>query len=177
VAAHRLYGLRDRGAGGPAPGGEGVTPESDGTPTEAEHLEGRYPDADLDGARTYYFGCLRGAYGHTQAGHFLYAEGPTSYTTGVEQPWAVTRNGRWQHDGLDGSLAPGKDQRQGLVALYHRGGWTALAFWDRSGDSRGNSNSVFLIDRTLAFPEALALARERWPELFERFDFEVVPVE
>lgn len=44
-----------------------------------------------------------------------------------------------------------------------------------TGDRRGGSHTAFLFDATLTFDEALAAARERWPRLFERFTFEVVP--
>lgn len=142
--------------------------------------------------RAFYFGCARGVGGHRDAGHHLY--GPNYHSVSrperLGQPWA-----HGHHDGLDGTLAPvdyygelvfGIDDRkradrgtefpQGVAALHHRDGWTALAFWDRSGDSRGNSNSVFLFDTELTFEGALVAARKNYPDLFERFPFEVKPL-
>lgn len=50
---------------------------------------------------------------------------------------------------------------------------TALSFWDRTVDRRGNSSSNFFFDSHLNFDDALADAREHWPHIFERFTFEV----
>lgn len=132
-----------------------------------------------------YFGCDRGVWGNTQAGHGF--SGPHgSYVNGRDaqavNPWGM----------LDGKLAPkdhhgevvfGVDDRrraeraveypQGVAALHHKDGWTALSFWDRTGDSRGNSNSTFLFDSVMSFEEAIDAAREHFSALFERFEFEV----
>lgn len=90
----------------------------------------------------------------------------------------------WPH--VDGKLAPtiGPRQKyfqneavQGVASLTHKGGWTALSFWDRTGDSRGNSSSTFLFDETLTFDDALARARVEFPSIFARFPFEVVPAD
>jgi len=35
---------------------------------------------------------------------------------------------------------------------------------------------VFFFDQLLDFDHALAAAKEHWPQVFERFDFEVHPV-
>jgi len=115
--------------------------------------------------RAYYFGC----YG--PAGHVWHGQGMRSLgLSGAEgTPWLA--------GDVDGGLAPrdGRDELpQGVAALHHRDGWTALSFWDRTGDSRGNSNSTFVLEAELDFDQALALARELFPELFARFDFEVV---
>jgi hypothetical protein len=124
----------------------------------------------------FYFGCKRGVGGDTQAGHHLYDE---SYRTvyGRDRGWADWGCGPF--DALDAALAPRPSGRyseapQGHAALHHRDGWTAISFWDRSGDSRGNSNSTFIFNAELTFDEALAEAHERFPALFERFPFEIV---
>ncbi len=120
----------------------------------------------------FYFGCARGVWGHREAGHYFYAPGGRS----AREAEAVNP---WGH--VDGKLAPREYEGrsapecpQGVAALHHKDGWTALAFWDRTGDSRGNSNSTFLFDATLTFEEALAAARENFPALFERFTFDIV---
>lgn len=74
---------------------------------------------------------------------------------------------------LDTGLAPKGRQVQGRALLHHHEGWTALAFWDRTGDKRGNSNSVFILRGTHDFEAALTLARQHFPELFERFTFQI----
>jgi hypothetical protein len=117
-----------------------------------------------------YFGCARGVWGHREAGHYAYSP---SGRSGGRYGDPI---GPWKH--VDGTLAPMDGYRreapQGHAVLHHKDGWTALSFWDRSGDSRGNSNSNFFFDATLTFEEALAAARERFPDLFARFPFEVV---
>jgi hypothetical protein len=123
-----------------------------------------------------YFGCPCGVAGHRDAGHFYYDTKMRSRGLGRD---ATT--GPWG-GGIDSKLAPREwdshrapEMPQGVAALHHKDGWTALAFWDRSGDSRPNSNSAFLFDETLDFDAALAAAREHFPALFERFPFEVRP--
>ena len=125
---------------------------------------------------TLYFGCTRGVWGDTQYGHrFIRPGGKFAYTHEAEamSPWGIP----------DGTLAPRQggsthlEAPQGNAALHHKDGWTALAFWDRSGDSRGASNSVFLIPvNHMSFDDALAAARENFPELFERFPFGITEV-
>lgn len=80
---------------------------------------------------------------------------------------------------LDGGLVPRLQsgrQVEGIAQLHHKDGWTALAFWDRTGDSRGNSNSVFVLEGIWTFDQALARAKELFPASFERFDFEIRPL-
>lgn len=133
--------------------------------------------------RAFYFGCLRGVAGHTDAGHFLYNEAlrttypgnrgeiafPFEYTTldGLFQPRLPRR----------GAYDKGEEAPQGHARLTQVSGWTVLAFWDRSGDSRGASNSAFVFDQTLDGDGALMWARKTFPKLFERYPFEVQIVE
>lgn len=60
------------------------------------------------------------------------------------------------------------DQEQGLGRLHHVAGWTVLAFWDRSGDTRGSSNSAFLAEGELSFEEMRDLAQEHFPSIWTR---------
>ncbi len=118
-----------------------------------------------------YFGCLG------EPGHYFHAtDGRVSVAgTRLGLPWAY----------IDGEYAPtthaprlGRFQSeapQGAAALVHRAGWTILAFWDRSGDSRPRSNSAFLAPGTHDFATMVALSREAWPQVWARFTFEVVP--
>lgn len=123
--------------------------------------------------RAWYFGCPRGVWGHREAGHRFCWPGGSDVLAreGVRNPWGMK---------VDGGLAPRKwDSRrapecpQGVAALHHKDGWTALSFWDRTGDSRSNSSSTFLFDAVLDFDAARVAAREQFPALFERFDFAV----
>lgn len=84
-----------------------------------------------------------------------------------EIPWGYS---------LDGGLLKHKSLKQGQAVTERRDGWTALSFWDYSVDSRPGSSSTFVFDALLGSEEALAAARENFPAVFERFEFEVVLV-
>ena len=103
-----------------------------------------------------YFGC------HKQPGHHLFSEGMGSLPYG-----SAARNLTI----FDGALPP-QDDRAGYVAAVSRlGGWgfTALAFWDYSVDSRGGCNSVvFAPSLTIEPAELLAEAQARFPQVFGR---------
>ncbi len=117
----------------------------------------------------YYFGCWG------RSGHFLWT--PDADTRDQDRrllPWPK----------IDGVLCPGprhrrsgevanEDESQGSAAIHYRDGWTALAFWDRSVDSRHGSNSVFLFRGTLSADEILSAARKAFPAIFARFTFEI----
>jgi len=59
--------------------------------------------------------------------------------------------------------------------MHRKDGWYALSFWDSSGDKRAASCSNFFLksDDDLSFDDLVLIFREQWPELWERFDFEV----
>jgi len=80
---------------------------------------------------------------------------------------------------MDGTLAPKGAQIEGEALLHHKDGWTAIAFWDRSGDSRGNSNSAFFVQGTHTFDEMLAICKARFAPVFQRIRnrFEVKQVD
>jgi hypothetical protein len=64
-----------------------------------------------------------------------------------------------------------RDQQvQSAGLLHHLDGWTAIAFWDRSGDERHGSNSVFFFDKRLTFDEAVEQARLSFPEIVARME-------
>ncbi len=54
--------------------------------------------------------------------------------------------------------------------------WTGIAFWDRSGDERGNSNSAFLVDGPRTFEEVVVASRQAFPRVWERMKFDVVDI-
>lgn len=75
---------------------------------------------------------------------------------------------------IDGTLCPQKiNQAEGVVAHDQKDGWTAIAFWDRSVDSRFGSNSAFLIHAEVSAEEAWRLAKERFPQVCARFKFPI----
>ena len=77
---------------------------------------------------------------------------------------------------IDCGLAPhgrGNKIVDGLVATYHKDGWTAIAFWDQSGDRRPGSNTAFFVNITMTTEGLICLARQRWPEVFSRPGFPI----
>lgn len=124
--------------------------------------------------RVYYFGC----YG--APGHMFWAPGMRRPPRG-ERPETIVP---WGY-GVDGGLAPRKSEgrhaaehAQGVAALHHKDGWTALSFWDRTGDSRGNSSSTFLAEREDAtYDDMVTLACEAFPQVIARLTFPVVPLD
>lgn len=75
---------------------------------------------------------------------------------------------------LDGMLATDKTDAEGVARLYHFNGCTLLAFWDRSGDSRPGSNSVFYVPGRKTFEEVVESAKKSFPGIWRRFTFNVV---
>lgn len=114
--------------------------------------------------KAYYFGCVG------QPGHFMHAPdgkwGRETFRFTQHNPWGTK---------VDGDLCPDGEEVEGHAALHHRDGWTALAFWDRSVDHRNGSCSTFLAEGEHTVEVMLALARERFPKVMARFNFEIVP--
>lgn len=120
--------------------------------------------------RVYYFGCWE------RVGHYLWLPDGRRATDDVHcaLPWAF----------LDTTLCPGRrnrhgdvnplEQREGLAALHHREGWTALAFWDRSVDQRHGSNSAFIADEVLDATAMLEAIGKAFPGVMARFTFPIV---
>jgi hypothetical protein len=121
--------------------------------------------------KVYYFGCVGGL------GHYFH-DGALRRVHGAktEIPWP----------NVDAALCPGyvdpmlpgtwrteAPQIEGAAAVHHKAGWTALAFWDRSVDTRGGSNSVFFVEGTHNFAAMVVIARQRFPSVWARFTFPV----
>jgi hypothetical protein len=118
--------------------------------------------------RTVYFGCVG------QSGHYYWHRGSRGlpYKAGFNERESATP---WGYK-IDGGLFPkhsGLDFAEGVAHVVHQHGWTALAFTDRSVDRRPGSWSVYCIPATLDGVEALAIAREAFPPIFERYSFDV----
>ena len=130
----------------------------------------------------FYFGCKH------RAGHFFWAPaGASALAKGVARLGRLvdlfTTLGIYPQ--IDGGFCPGAGpakrrvpyQVEGHAALHLVGGWTVLAFWDRSVDSRYGSNSAFVVKGPLSFSEMVSQARQAFPEVWRRFAFEVVEVD
>lgn len=117
--------------------------------------------------RTVYFGCVG------QAGHYYWNRG--SAARPYSRPGARDAATPWGYK-VDGGLLPkrsGLNLDEGVVHVVHEHGWTALMFTDRSVDTRPGSWSVYCIPDTLDGPEALEIAREAFPTIFARYQFDV----
>lgn len=113
----------------------------------------------------FYFGC------YVQKGHYLYTTlGRQVYNNQVPTDFPFVNE--WV---FDGNFCPRGPEIEGRANLWTGAGWTVLSFWDRSVDSRGKCNSVFIMRGTFTFDEAVARAKERFPAIFERFTFKIVP--
>lgn len=117
------------------------------------------PTAGSQPLDVWFFGCLG------EPGHYL-RRSPGAQTEWNEraQPWG------WK---LDSGLCEGNQfQRDaGKTWTHQKDGWTAVSFWDQSGDRRGNSNSTFLVHALVTGAEVLAAARLQWPQVFNRPGF------
>lgn len=106
----------------------------------------------------YFYGCLNHTPGHNEAGHYWRS------SDGSEPPRTTNPWGRYP----DGTLCIEGGQVQGAAILHQKSGWTAIGFWDRTGDDRSNSNSNFIVEGTYTFDEMCKLAQEAYPELWKR---------
>jgi hypothetical protein len=113
----------------------------------------------------YYFGC----WSKERGGHYLYGPGGSNMSRGaLPADFPVTLSA------LDGALLGyQKRETEGEAALAHIGGWTIVSFWDRSGDSRHNSSSGFVVRGLLAFAEVLAIGAAIFPEIASRWTFPI----
>lgn len=72
---------------------------------------------------------------------------------------------------------PGRREDEGQALLTRGQGWTAIGFWDRSGDQRPGSNTAFIMRGELSFEQAVRVAKHHYPLAWRRFTFEVVQVD
>lgn len=109
--------------------------------------------------KVYYFGYSPGR------GHGLMAddESPVRMSERRHMPRSLSEKE------LDTGYCPESSiQLQGAALLTQVDGWTVIAFWDRSGDGRLNSNSAFLAEGDHSFEQMCTLARERFPATWKR---------
>lgn len=115
-------------------------------------------------ARVFYFGC----YG--EVGHYL-------HTPDMHHAWNDHNIIPWGKN-IDSTLCPPgryeENQPEGVAVLTFKDGWTALSFWDRSVDRRGNSNSNFIAEGAFNFNQMVEIAQTHFPKVWKRFKFPVV---
>ena len=118
-----------------------------------------------------YLGCgCRG-----QAGHYFFLPGMRNLYSAFPEVDRLNRSALAQ---LDGAFAPQDTTNEG-EAWFHTDNvngirYMVISFWDRSVDERHGSNSTFLlIGEAKSFNEAIAECRAAFPEVFNRFKFEI----
>lgn len=110
--------------------------------------------------KCFYFG----AWSKDRLGHYLHAPGGSTSRMYEEMlPFACSI--------LDSRLLPNGEEVEGRVQRSVINGWTVLSFWDRSADSRGKSNSAFVMEGVHDSNTVIRVAREQFPAVFERFSF------
>lgn len=112
----------------------------------------------------FYFGCW------DRLGHFLFdVHGRTRREGTLPADFPVMTHA------LDGAmLGYDRQQVEGRAYVAHVRGWTILSFWDRSVDKRYACSSNFILRGTLGFDAAVAKARAAFPQVWQRYKFEVV---
>ncbi len=124
-----------------------------------------------------YFGPLK------ESGHYLF------YETGRRVPFQLADTiCPWKTFEIDGKLQPGcpdpegplrrrtRSMCEGEAFLHHKGGWTALAFWDYTIDKRPASSSTYIAKGVFTFEEMVELAKVRFTERWNAMRFTVTLV-
>lgn len=111
----------------------------------------------------YYFGVLN------EIGHYLYVGNRSISGRYLPDDFPVAVSA------LDGRLLPPNlPQKEGRAELIHLKDHTILTFWDRSFDKRHGSSSTFIMQGIFDFSKAIEIAKEHYPNLWLRFEFEVI---
>lgn len=100
-----------------------------------------------------YFGTWRGA-GH----YFRDPRGNRDAVDVKAQPFGYP----------DGTHQPDNGQEQGPAALRHEKGWTILAWWDRTEDTRGNCCSALVFEGEHSFETMVQVLEKRFKRVYVR---------
>lgn len=98
----------------------------------------------------YFFGVM------DRIGHYFYPR------------WPGVRGCPWGDVHVDTLLCRKGEQTEGLARIHHKDGWTAVGYWDRTGDSRYFSNSNFVAEGTFTFEQMMEMARRHFPDVIRR---------
>jgi len=158
-----------------------VTDDAITKPTEADcpHCKGlgriQIPPW-VETVEAYYFGCI------DDAGHYWFDR----YYQSVSRKDHILC-GRHIDTGfcpgmpLDDRARRTRPEKVGEAALHHVGrapdNWTVLAWWDRSVDTRGNSNSNIVVRGTHDYPVMIAVANAQFERVMKRQVVELTLVE
>ena len=106
----------------------------------------------------FYFGCWN------TPGHFLVKPG------GVH----VHKAGPFDAGRIDGFFTPASEADL-TATITHIKGWTIMAMWDRSVDTRPGSNCAFIMEGIHNFEAMLEAARKSFPHIVARLTGEPKP--
>ena len=162
--AHERTDLYERGL----TRGEAVY--ADAEEKEMARILGILDQETLRTLQVVYFGCI------DRSGHYFWEN--EHHTTRSRDVLEAAIVAIWPN--YDGALCYGHrgnydngPQEEGLALLHHKGGWTALSFWDRSIDSRGGCSSNFFVHGTFTFDQMCQIAEARFPSVWKRYKFKV----
>jgi hypothetical protein len=139
--------------------------------------------------KLYFFGNARHTGVDAGAGHYLHepdARGRARWSAddrdyGGGMPWTLAELGNLAGDPALGDPRrpgywPNEAQPEGVARLHHRAGWTAIAFWDRTGDARYASSATLIVEGEHGTAAMLALFAERFPAVWARITARYQPV-
>jgi hypothetical protein len=127
---------------------------------------------EIETIEAYYFGCWE------HSGH--YWRSPNGYTD--ERKIEARIPEALRHGRVDSTFCPGYagpygrrscPEVEGEAAIHLIEGWTVLAWWDRSVDSRPACNSALVVRGDHSFTTMLEVAKAQMPELLKRQRFPV----
>lgn len=120
--------------------------------------------------KVYYFGCIK------SKGHYFH-DADNSYFPSIKIPpgfpWGYSVDGELQPPHPDirklnenkyAHLYCGSDFKQGEAIRHVKDGWTCVAYWDRSIDSRPGSCSALICDQVLSTEEIIEAVRKVFPD-------------
>lgn len=128
--------------------------------------------AEVSTVEVYYFGCWE------QSGHYWRAPGGFKGGREIEAQLPEPLRGNGMGGGMDSKWCPGsapgaphkktRAEVEGEAALHHVDGWTILAWWDRSVDHRGASNSNLVARGLHSWATMLEIGKAQFPSVMKR---------
>lgn len=125
------------------------------------------------GPRVIFHGVLTGH----RAGHYFNESVGGRIVSANERtmPYEVARDGGtfarlvpWTRE--EAKYPKREEQPEGRAFMHFLCGWTIVAWWDRSEDTRGGCSAAFFAEGRRPFARMMALAREHFPREMARMD-------
>jgi len=107
-----------------------------------------------------------------QVGHYMRSDDHLPKDSeGYRKLHGFTKSNPWGYE-VDGGLCP-KGESEGVAAIHHKDGWTALSFWDYTVDTRPGSHSTYLAEGDFNFEQMVQMAMRRFSERWNKMPFMV----